>query len=353
MRAFLLLTLVLLIGCSTREVPLPNDNIPSDAVREEIFVATMRDGTDLVGLFGSDRSAEILYGRVTTSVPPNHQVGVIESPSSGQPDPSEHFALERIERFEGGKSQFLSTMRREGAGERILFVHGYNMTPADAVLQATQIKHDFGIDRPVTAFAWPSAGDVRGYVYDRDSVLFSRTELTDTIRGMTQRSSTPLLIMAHSMGSLLTMESLRQMALEGDRRTLNRLSGVVLVSPDIEPDVFRRQVLSLGNNVPQPFIIFASQNDGALRISSLLTQRSRLGSIQDATQLEGLPITILDVTDFGDSGELNHDIALTSPAAIQLALGVRDGDQDSIAALSNYLVLEGNRGGRGGVFGPR
>ncbi|MEM6895965.1 MAG: alpha/beta fold hydrolase [Pseudomonadota bacterium] len=342
MRAWLLMGFVFLMGCAVAEAPQPVDNIPPDSTLHEIYITTMRDGRDQEGLFGADRVDTLLYGRATVAVPSVHEIGVIERPRSGQPDPAVHFALKQIDQFTDGLPQFQREIASEAPGERVLFVHGYNMTVSDAILQATQIKHDFQMEIPMSIFAWPSAGDVRAYVYDRDSVLYSRPELVKTIKDLAAASREPIMLLGHSMGGLLTMEALRQIALQGDRRTLQRIAAVILVAPDLEPDVFRRQIEALGDDVPQPFVIFAATNDGALRISSFLTRRSRLGSIQSAEQLEGLPVTLLDLTDLGEDGELNHDVALTSPTAIEMIRGVRQGDAEAVAKFEQYLVVGGS-----------
>ena len=75
--------------------------------------------------------------------------------------------------------------------------------------------------------------------------------------------------MAHSMGTWLAMESLRQMAIR-DGRVQPKIKNVILASPDIDVDVFARQWTELGDKRPK-FTIFVSQDDRALQVSRLIS----------------------------------------------------------------------------------
>ena len=81
------------------------------------------------------------------------------------------------------------------------------------------------------------------------------------------------------MGSALTMETLRQMALRGSSRALSRIKGVVLISPDLDVDLFRSIALDIGT-LPQPFVIFGSSKDRILNLSATISGApERLGNL--------------------------------------------------------------------------
>ena len=52
-------------------------------------------------------------------------------------------------------------------------------------------------------------------------------------------------IIAHSMGNWLAMETLRQLAIAGNRDLNGKLGYVVLASPDIDVDIFKKQMSPL------------------------------------------------------------------------------------------------------------
>ena len=85
-------------------------------------------------------------------------------------------------------------------------------------------------------------------------------------------------------------------------------------------------------------MVFVARNDRALELASFFSFERRLGAIQSIDDIGDLDVTLIDLTSLGDGQGLNHEIALTSPAAIQLLKGVREGDPVAQQALEQYLV---------------
>ena len=173
-------------------------------------------------------------------------------------------------------------------------------------------------------YAWPSAATPFGYVYDRDSAVFGRGGLEDMLREVSGSGADRIFLVAHSRGSALGVETLRPLAIRGDRRTLDKIAGVILISPDIDVDVFRIQAHDIGK-LPQPFLIFGSKRDKALRLSAQLTgQKARLGSLSSVGAVSDLDVTFVDVAAFnvGDG----HFTVGESPALIRLLDRITDVD---------------------------
>ena len=153
-------------------------------------------------------------------------------------------------------------------------------------------------------------------VVDRDSALFARDGLADLIAEVERAGATKVYLVAHSMGSHLVMESLRAIALARDQETMKRIAGVILISPDIDVDVFRSQARDVGV-LPDPFVIFVSDKDRVLKLSGRLTgQRERLGTLQDLNRVADLKVTFLDVGAFTE-GSGHFDVG-DSAALIRL-----------------------------------
>ena len=89
-----------------------------------------------------------------------------------------------------------------------------------------------------------------------------------------------IMVVAHSMGGMLTMEALQQLRNEGKNRVIARLGRVVLAAPDIDAYAFRDQVQAVGPLKP-PLLVLVSKDDGALRFSSFLA-----GSVPRAGALD-------------------------------------------------------------------
>lgn len=337
-RMALMIALALsLAACGPR--PTANYAAPFPLATEvPIYIATQRDLDRTGTIFGQPRPKGMNYFRNTVSIPPDHVTGKIEW-AEGAPDAATSFVVTDTDIFPG-LPQMTDAIRRDGAGgERLVYVHGYNNTLSDAMFRLAQIRHDFELDMPAVLFAWASAGDARGYIYDRDSVLYARDDLKRTLDGLTAGPGEKVLLIGHSMGAQLTMEVLRQAALSGDRQLLSRVSGVVLISPDIDPELFRRQAEAIGR-LPQPFIIFSSRQDRALGLAGFLTGRKpRLGVIDSPDKVRGLDVTLVDFTALGARNAVNHDIPVSSPAAVSLLRGMITQAQDRYTAFDRYMVL--------------
>ncbi|MEQ8898555.1 MAG: alpha/beta fold hydrolase [Roseovarius sp.] len=338
-RGALGLLAVTLVACSPRQAAQFAPPHPTASI-ERIYVATELELDDLGRQFGQERPRGLKYLHLDVSIPPTHSPGKVEWPE-GPPDAATDFVMTGSQVYRGA-DEMLGAMRRRMPGrETLVFVHGYNNTFSDAVYRFAQMRADFGSTGPGLLYSWPSAGDPRGYAYDRDSVLYSRDDFTQVLGTLTRGGDDRVFLLAHSMGAQLVMETLRQAALSGDRALLNRINGVVLMSPDIDPDVFRTQADVIGQ-LPQPFMIFVSQQDRALSLAGLLTGRKpRLGTIDSAEKLEGIEgIRVVDFTALGDGEGLNHATAVTSPAAIEVLKGMISQLTRGAQEFEDYMVLD-------------
>jgi esterase/lipase superfamily enzyme len=306
---------------------------------EEIFVATPRSLSSTGQAFGEQRPRGMNFFRADISVPPSHETGKIEWPDE-TPDASTDFVVAETEVMDGQDAMLRAIRRAHPGNEKLVFVHGYNNTLSDGMYRLAQIRTDFEITMPTVLFSWLSAGDPRGYAYDRDSILFSRDDFVEMLDGLTSAPGERVFLLAHSMGSHLVMEGLRQAALRGDNDILSRISGVVLMSPDIDPDLFRRQAEAIGP-LPQPFLIFTSRQDRALSIAGFLTGRKqRLGLIDGPDKVKGLNVKVIDFTALADGEGYNHFVPVTSPAAVTVLRGMMDQVGERASAFRDYMVLE-------------
>ncbi|MEQ5868550.1 alpha/beta fold hydrolase [Sagittula sp. NFXS13] len=267
---------------------------------------------------GDVRDPTLRFGRVDLSVPPAHTTGQIEWPGSAVPDPQKHFIVSASVGYQNAEA-FVAALDQHGApGEEVvLFVHGFNINNAEAIYRLGQVAVDYDARVPVIAFSWPSAGSPRGYAYDRDSVMFSRDGL-ETLLTALDKGGHGVLVVAHSMGSQLVMETLRQMSISGNRAALANVTGVALISPDIDEDVFVRQASRI-KPFPRPFTLLVSERDRVLELSAFLTGKpTRLGSIDDPARLGRLPVQVIDLTDMKGGARGGHLTAFTAPEAIRL-----------------------------------
>ena len=256
--------------------------------------------------------------RVDVSIPASHRAGQIEW-ARGRPDPSRHMGVAGTETYAGWPDLLNNLKDRAPPGPRetIVFVHGFNTNLAEATYRVAQIAHDYDLPGPPLLFSWASSGDPRGYAYDRDSVLIARNALEETLATLAGDGGR-IVLTAHSLGTHLVMETLRQISLKRDQRTLRAIGGVVLFAPDIDVDLFNRQLRDIDPAI-ESLVIFATPEDRILRLSSLLTGRQdRVGAVTDLSLIEDRRVTVIDLSDVADPSGPNHLLVATSPAAIAL-----------------------------------
>lgn len=317
-----------LIGTAAIQVP-----VTEIAGNHSIFVATTREASADAKVFSNARSPKLNFARVNVTVPKSHQTGKIERKKPGKADdPLKFFTATEVVSYDAQPpfSAALSADIKARGGRAMVFVHGYNTSFDSAVYRATQIAHDSGYPGTPVLFSWASGGSTTDYVYDRESASVARDQLEVTLRLLAQSGARRIDIVAHSMGTWVTMETLRQLALTGDRDLGGKLGDVILASPDIDVDVFKSQMRRYGKP-NRPFFLLLSTDDRALKLSSMLAGNKRVGDFGDPALLAELGVIAVDLSHEKGGDSLNHTKFADNPTLIKL-LGQRLREDDGYAS---------------------
>jgi esterase/lipase superfamily enzyme len=277
-------------------------------------------------LFSGFRGDENYYTDISVSIPPseNRKAGRIQWPKSRHPNTEKEFATLSVNQLDDAAiNNWFSEKSAEHEGNFLIFVHGFN-TPYDGgVFLLAQIIHDSNMKDAPILFSWPSRGKVLSYDYDRESATYSRTALTSLIEKLIKNDKVHKInIFAHSMGSWLTMESLRTIKLK-DGSISPKINNIILASPDIDVLVFKNQYNDLGADAP-PITILASKNDEALKLSRVIGGNiDRLGLVDFTKEpyksaVNGLNLNVIDVTQVKGGGASEHLKFSESPEIVKL-----------------------------------
>jgi esterase/lipase superfamily enzyme len=275
-------------GCSSRPYgTLIVGSTAPDANQVDLLVATTRAPVvEPPGvMFGGSRGRGLDFADIIVSIPPDsaRQAGEMQLPSSAPGNPEREFVILRADRMDlaQAKANFDARIKRTPGRRVLIFVHGFNTRFEEAVYRFAQIVHDARVNVAPVLFTWPSGGSVTDYVYDRDSAVYSRDALEAVLQALVKDPSVDSIsILAHSMGNYLAIEALRQMSIR-DHGLSPKIRDVMMAAPDIDIDVFRRQIAEIDAG-PRPayFTLFVSRDDRALGISSFLARDStRLGAL--------------------------------------------------------------------------
>ena len=332
MRRGVLCLLLLAAGCAPRGSITIDPAAAVTGSVQNILVASTRTADPGPAVLARDRADDLRFLDFAVSVPPDRAPGTVTFPRGAVPDPATEFVTVSASHLTGADS-FRAAINARAAAllperrEAVVFVHGYNTTFAEGLYRQAQISHDFGGRGVSVNYAWSSAGDFRAYAFDRESALFARDGLETVLVMLARSDLSRTIVVGHSMGAQVLMDTLRQMAIRGTPGVLDKLASVVLIAPDLDIDVFRTQAAQLAG-LDIPIFIFVSNRDRALQLSSLLRGRQdRLGSIRDTGALEDLsravPVRVIDLTDFDANDDpMAHFKAVSSPSMIALFNGL-------------------------------
>ena len=211
--------------------------------------------------------------------------------------------------------------------QAFVFVHGFNMEFRDAAFRTAQIAFDTGFDGPTFFFSWPANGDVLDYLSDQDDADVSVDELMAFLRlvRLSVEPDTRIHLIAHSMGTRLTAQTLARLDDQGFFDTHRGFDVVVFAAGDLDAKLFRewvgRDIDAMAENVT----LFASKRDVAVATSNVLRQISSMwkDSVSDPKERIGLAdefrgpsvfpdMTTIDLTAAGEPGilgfrDFNHD----------------------------------------------
>ncbi len=218
------------------------------------------------------------------------------------------WAIEAVEPLRGGQ---VGDLLAQTQGRDILvYIHGFRQTFEQAALDAAQLSDGISFGGATMVFSWPSKAGLFDYSYDRESAMWSRDGFERVLDGvMLSQTRSRVHLVAHSMGTMLTLEALRQIYARYGDAAADKIGAVVFASPDIDIDVFTSSIERLGP-IARKITIVTATNDRALALSRKLAGGiTRVGSAEKA-QLERLGLNVIDASDHW--GIINHDLFLTN-----------------------------------------
>jgi esterase/lipase superfamily enzyme len=198
-----------------------------------------------------------------------------------------------------------------GGGDVLIYVHGFKQTFETAVLDGAHLSDGIKFRGRTMVFSWPSKAGLFDYAYDRDSAMWSRDEFERVLSTLVSAPGTGRVnIVAHSMGTMLSLESLRQLyARYGDTVT-SKIGAVVFAAPDIDMDVFSSAIQRIGP-LAGKITVIAATNDRALALSGQIAGgMTRVGAAEKAV-IARLGVRVVDASAEG-WGIINHDLFLSN-----------------------------------------
>jgi esterase/lipase superfamily enzyme len=277
-------------------------------VTMRVFYATNRQGNPGAApdkRYPGTRGA-LEQGVCEVSIPRDHRLGQLEQPAlwrmEFKADPERHVVLLSV--APQPRDDFMAEVRARVAQSKsrslFVFVHGYNVNFADAARRTAQMTYDLGYDGAPILFSWPSQGRLSGYLEDENNSEWSVPDLRDFLADLARRAGDgEIYLVAHSMSNRVATRALARLLTE--QPTLApRFRELLLIAPDLDVDIYRRELAPVFAQVGPRVTLYASNRDKALSASKKLHGGTRLG---DAN-----PVTVLAGMDSIDATEVETDL---------------------------------------------
>jgi len=259
--------------------------------------------------YGMERGRGVELGTCEVSIPKRHEVGVLESPSifklELRESPDRHVVLLEVERLpeETFYTALSERVARSTTKDAFVFVHGYNVSFEDAARRTAQIAYDLDFPGAPIFYSWPSQASLTGYTVDENNVEWTVPHLREFLAEVTQRSGAEQVhLVAHSMGNRALAGALRGLSYRPDVKQ-PMFNHVVLTAPDVDADVFRRDLAPRIVKTAERVTLYASSNDKALSYSKTVHGYPRAGDTgEDLVVVPGIDtidVSAVDTSLFG------------------------------------------------------
>ena len=320
-----------------------------DYIEIPVSFATDRNDTkdsDLNERFGGKR-ADLQYGRTVVSIPYTHKLGEIERPSYWKlefsEDPTKHVMLQsvKMQQKEEYFKQMAARIAKNGKST-FLFVHGYNVTFADAARRAAQITFDLRFGGEPVFYSWPSQGTTTGYTVDEANIEWAKYNMKNFLKDyLTKSKANDIYLVAHSMGNRGLTKALIELMNENPELK-DKITEVILAAPDIDADVFRRDIApKMVKQIAKPITLYVSSDDLALLASRKVHGNKRAGDAgKGVVIVKG--IETIDASGV-DTSFLSHSYFATTSTIIEDILdliksGRRASDRETLEKVSKDNV---------------
>ncbi len=311
-------------GCTALSSAVTLSDAPEITADPTLLVVTTRkavDGARAKPWFGTERASSAAFARAKLN-PPDQGRFSLSSVGLG------YWSLERVELVSRlGELLSPNPARRDV----LLYVHGFNQSFETAALDAARLSANLHFRGATMIFTWPSKEKLFDYGYDRESAMWSRDAMERLLTALIANERIGRIhIVAHSVGTMLSMEALRQVYARNGMAGIGKIGAVVFASPDIDMDVFASSLQRMPPLAPNITVITAT-NDRALALAGWIAGGMTRVGAAEKERLEQLGLRVIDASAQG-WGIINHDLFLSNDRIAMVIRQAIDGMPDRLTS---------------------
>ena len=303
-----LVLIAVLASCVQNVRPIDLSVAAAYRPKPVFFVTDRNDSgaTNLNKRFGHQR-AEVQYGLSRVAIPKGypkaHEAPFVHWNLALKRNPAKYIALLDIERLDDARffAQLNNQLLASPTQDALVFIHGYNVTFERASRITAKLAYDLNLAGPAISYSWPSAAKVAQYAVDEANLSWSIPHLKSLLQRLFAETDVQRLYMvAHSLGTqALTAALIDDLAEHPEHRA--RIGGIVLAAPDMDAEVFRRDIAPQLTAHRLPITLYVSSKDFALGASQTLHGHPRAGQA-------GAAIVVVDGIDTIDASNAEAEL---------------------------------------------
>lgn len=283
-------------------------------------------------IFTTTLDPSLAYGWVEVVYPTNREMGMQNySPRSGEQNPFSYFSIKSfgVVGSRAAAHNLAITNKYSTAERALVHVHGINNSFRDGAERLTQLVVDLNVAGIPLFFSWPGDGEIVPLIgvspdsYRRTLAVAKKSEpyLSQAIDDLLPLDAGQFDLLAHSMGTLLVFDMLKQRPVKGvgtfdpSKPPLLTLPNLVLAAPDIGLSEFASGREELVSKVRR-LTIYCSQ-DRALFASRVVNGEERVGYCSDPKQRKDFMEGVEFVRVFGNFRDAaSHSYYMNHPAIV-------------------------------------
>lgn len=296
----MLCCIAFLISCSDEQDTEEIDKSGVDILNPDYTLVDVYYGTDrkindqsesVKDLYIGDRG-DFSYGVCKVSIPKGHKVGELEAPSLLKfefvEDPALHVVLLDIERKDANTyfQELSHEINNSNGKQAFIFVHGYNVSFEAAARRTAQMAYDLRFEGAPIFYSWPSAGTIAGYPQDEGNIEWTVPNLRNFLKDVIEKTQAESIhLVAHSMGNRALTRVLTEANDYLNSDQLSVIKKIILTAPDIDADIFKRDIVPKINAYNSDVTLYVSSKDKALEASKKIKGYNRAGDSEEGIVL--------------------------------------------------------------------
>lgn len=276
-------------GCAT--APEDEQVVPTPTEAQvEILYATDRNvtgQTDPHYFYGVER-APVSYGTATVSIRIEKSISPYADQSRwnleyggkvkkrGELTKIEPLPKQDFFRYLSNRLQYVNDK------SALVYIHGYKRTFDTAVIMTAMMAYETDYQGVPILYSWPSRGSFPAYVGDVTAIDWSVAHLQTFLEEVVSKTNAETVhLVAHSLGNRALLKTLVALLKKPDITDNWKFGEIILVAPDVDRDVFERDIAPVITQAKSRITLYVSSVDIPLQASKTLNIYPRVGDAND------------------------------------------------------------------------